>query len=39
VIHGDSGVASSDRRDDVDEIAKLCENLAAAGFIEPMTRH
>jgi len=39
VIHGDSGVPSSGRRDDVDEIAKLCEDLAAAGFIEPMTRH
>ena len=25
--------------DDVDEIAKLCADLAAAGFIEPTTWH
>jgi len=24
---------------DVDEIAKLCADLVAAGFIEPTTRH
>ena len=25
--------------EDVDEIAKLCADLAAAGLIEPVTRH
>ena len=25
--------------EDVDEIAKCCADLAAAGFIKPMTRH
>ena len=39
MIQGDYGGGRFRAEEDVDEIAKLCADLAAAGFIEPVTRH
>ena len=38
MIQGDYGGGRLRAEEDVDEIAKRCADLVAAGFIEPMTR-
>jgi len=39
VIQGDYGGGRLRAEEDMDEITKLCADLAAAGFIECVTRH